>query len=56
MSRGSESHCPEDHHITLCEVISSRLRVACVSELIISLLIEVTDGDVDALLDNLEEG
>lgn len=56
MSRAHEEkpHAPVDHHITLCEVVSSRLRVACVTELIIGLLLEVEDSDLDHLLNSEE--
>jgi hypothetical protein len=53
---GGSNHSPEDHHLTLCEVISSRLRVPCVTDLIIELLLEVDQSDIDALLaENHEE-
>lgn len=48
---GGSHHAPVDHHVTLCEVISSRLRVPCISDLIIGLLLEVEDADIDALLE-----
>jgi hypothetical protein len=45
-------HAPTDYHVTLCEVISSRLRVNCITELIIGLLIEVNDSDLDHLTEH----
>jgi hypothetical protein len=50
MEEGAD-HAPTDIHVTLCEVISSRLRVPCVTDLIVNLLLEVSDGDIDSLLE-----
>lgn len=51
-----EDHAPVDIHVTLCEVISSRLRVPCVTNLIVELILDDDlDRDIDGLLrENLE--
>lgn len=49
LGRG-EDHAPTDIHLTLCEVISSRLRVPCVTNLVVELILDDDlDGDLDAL-------
>jgi hypothetical protein len=47
-----DSHSPLDYHLTICELVSSRLRVNCVVELIIGLLVDdLDDRDIARLLE-----
>lgn len=47
---------PLDYHLALCEVVSSRLRVACVAELAINLMVDDLDNNTLAQLLEHEEG